>query len=88
MKWLSSRKSHTTRGRLLSRAAISTAPTLLGGQVGPTCPSASGNSTPVLMLQEKLWVKLTHDMKLERGSVVSFSFIFTNPPEYNKKEAQ
>ena len=65
--------------------------TLPGGYLHRTCPSRGAGRAnvpkrqwqqqPVLMLQRELWVKLTHDTKLERGSVVSLSFIFTNPPE-------
>ena len=52
-----------------------------GYQVEPACPSGRANSSlQVLMLQRNPRVKLTHDTKLEGGSVVSLSFIFTIPP--------
>ena len=39
-----------------------------------------------LLLQREVWVKLAHDAKSIRGSVVSSSFCFTNPPEEKKEE--
>ena len=38
------------------------------------------------MLHRELRVKLTHDTKFKCGSVVSLSFIFTNPPEDETKK--
>ena len=49
------------------------APAVTGAAAGP-------------LLQRELRVKLTHHTKSARGSVVSLTFIFTNPPEYKKKE--
>ena len=39
-------------------------------------------------MQRELWVKLIHDTNIERGSfsVVTSSFIFTNPPEDERKK--
>ena len=56
-----------------------TCPSRGSGQVN--VPKTQGQQQLILVLQRELWVKLTHDTNLERGSVVSSSFIFTNPPE-------
>ena len=40
------------------------------------------------MLQRELWVKLTHDTKMELESVVSLTFIFTNPLGRTRKQQQ
>ena len=65
--------------------------TLPGGCLHRTCPSRvlgrvnvpkrQRKQHPVLMLQLELRVKLTHDTRFERGSVMSLSFMFTSPPE-------
>ena len=41
--WVSSRECHTTRKRLLSKVAISTAPAPIGDHFGSTRPIASGS---------------------------------------------
>jgi len=55
----------------VSRVAISTAPDPLG---------VSGR------VNVPYWAKLTHDTIRKRGSVVSLSFIFTNPSEDKKNK--
>ena len=39
-----------------------------------------------MLQRELLRVQLTHHTKFERGSVVSLSHIFTNPPEGDEKK--
>ena len=76
-------KSHTTRRRGHLRVDIFTV----------SDPSGSGRvdmlTGPVAAARAVVatggWVKSKHDMYLIRGSVGAQTFIFTHPPEENKK---